>query len=116
VIIDAAHNVEGLMQVVDQLHGAYPDSTYHIILGFVNDKDISGMLKLLPVNSMYYFTNAHIPRALPHHELKDMAVAAGLKGNSYDDVNMALAAAKTVAGKDDVIVICGSFFILAELH
>jgi dihydrofolate synthase/folylpolyglutamate synthase len=116
VIIDAAHNEDGIIQVVDQLHSAYPDSTHHFILGFVNDKDISGMLKLLPVNSLYYFTNAHIPRALPHNELKDMAVAEGLKGNSYDDVNEALTNAKSVADKDDVIVICGSFFILAELH
>ncbi|MEO5984472.1 MAG: folylpolyglutamate synthase/dihydrofolate synthase family protein [Ferruginibacter sp.] len=116
VIIDAAHNEDGIIQVVDQLHSTYPGATYHFILGFVNDKDIEGLLKLLPVNSVYYFTNAHIPRALPHNELKNMAFAAGLKGNSYDDVNAALTAAKNVAGKDDVIVICGSFFILAELH
>jgi len=115
IIVDAAHNTDGIIHVIDQLNNDHPGSKYHFVLGFVKDKDISGLLGLFPDNSSYYFTNAHIPRALPHAELKQMANDLGLKGNSYDDVNEAIAYAKTAAAKDDIIVVCGSFFILGEI-
>jgi dihydrofolate synthase/folylpolyglutamate synthase len=84
-------------------------------MGFVNDKDISAVLDLLPVDAQYYFTNAHIPRALPHAELRAMAKEKNLNGESYDDVNEAITTAKNRANKNDVIIVCGSFFILAEV-
>lgn len=115
VIIDAAHNEDGIIQVIDQLNNDHPGSRYHFVLGFVKDKDISGLLKLFPANSAYYFSNAHIPRAIPHAELKQVANDAGMKGNSYDDVNEAISHAKNAAAKDDIIIVCGSFFILGEI-
>jgi dihydrofolate synthase / folylpolyglutamate synthase len=72
-------------------------------------------LKLFPKNASYYFTNAHIPRAMPVAELAEKAAMAGLTGNSFDNVNEAVAAAKNNATADDVIMICGSFFVLAEM-
>jgi dihydrofolate synthase/folylpolyglutamate synthase len=115
VIVDAAHNKDGIFQVIDQLNNTYPSSGYHFILGFVKDKDISGMLELLPKSAKFYFTNGHIPRALPHHELKDVAAKAGLTGESYDDVNEAISVARQTADPTDIIVVCGSFFIIGEI-
>ena len=82
----------------------------------MNDKDISSVLELLPKEANYYFTNAHIPRALPHAELKGLANEKNLVGESYDDVNDAITAAKKMANENDVIIVCGSFFILAEVN
>lgn len=116
VIIDVAHNEDGIGRVIDQLHTQYRKSRLHFVLGFVKDKDIANMLRLFPTSANYYFTNAHLERALPHRELKDKAAAAGLQGESFDDINEALAAARRNSRPEDVIMICGSFFILQDLQ
>lgn len=116
VIHDVAHNNDGITALLHQLYENHSNSNYHFVLGFVNDKDISTMLDMLPLDAKYYFTNAHIPRALKHEQLKSMAAAKGLKGESYDDVNEALHSARRDATETDVILVCGSFFILAEIN
>ncbi|MDB5203655.1 MAG: dihydrofolate synthase [Ferruginibacter sp.] len=116
VIIDVAHNAAGMAQVILQLALDYPHSRPHFVIGFVKDKDIKSVLQLMPANAAYYFTNAHSPRALPHAVLKEMAKEFLLEGEGFDDVNLALSAAKSNALENDVIIICGSFFIAAEIN
>ena len=115
IIQDVAHNTDGISQVLQQLEAQYPQSRIHFILGFVKDKDVEHVLELFPANADYYFTNAHIPRAMAFEELQQLALQKGLHGNGYDNVNDAITAAKDNAGKDDVIMVCGSFFIIAEI-
>ncbi len=115
IIADVAHNVDGIKQIVAQLRIEYPTSKLHFVLGFVKDKDIENILVLFPADAKYYFTNAHIPRALSHEILQKKATEVGLDGESFDEVNVALRAARETAKETDVIIICGSFFIIAEL-
>jgi dihydrofolate synthase/folylpolyglutamate synthase len=115
VIHDVAHNIDGIQQVLFQLKNNYPKARLHFVLGFVKDKDVFHVLDLFPKDSFYYFTNAHIPRALAHEELKNMAAQKNLMGESFDDVNTAIATAKKNAAVNDVIMICGSFFIIGEI-
>ena len=114
IIADVAHNKDGITQVIHQLNTAYPTANIHFILGFVKDKDVEDVLKLFPKNASFYFTNAHIPRAMPKEELKEKAKFAGLNGDCFNNVNDAVNAAKMNAAAKDVILICGSFFIIAE--
>jgi dihydrofolate synthase/folylpolyglutamate synthase len=116
VIHDVAHNKDGIAQVLLQLDSNYPAARLHFVLGFVKDKDVEHVMELFPEDAAFYFTNAHIPRALPHQELKAIAAGKNLNGDSFDDVNEAIAAAKKNAGEHDVIMICGSFFIIAEIN
>jgi dihydrofolate synthase/folylpolyglutamate synthase len=82
----------------------------------VKDKAIDKILNLLPKQANYYFTRAPIPRAMPEADLaKAAAAAAGLKGLSYPTVAEALQAAKTRARPKDLIVVCGSVFVVAEV-
>ena len=115
IIADAAHNRDGMQQVITHLYTAYPKAKLHFILGFVKDKNISDILKLLPDDATYYFSNAHIPRALTFTELKEAGNAAGLTGEGFDDVNEAINNAKAAADEADVIMICGSFYLIAEI-
>jgi len=87
----------------------------HIVLGMVNDKDISGVLALLPAQASYYFTRAQIPRALPEDQLAKQAAEKGLKGHPYPTVAEALQAAKGHARDRDLIVVCGSVFVVGEI-
>ncbi len=114
VILDVAHNEDGIKQVLNQLQSNYPASHIHFIIGFVNDKDVSKILKLFPSDASYYFTNAHIPRALPFEELMQQAASHHLIGKGFDHVNTAIAQAKLHAKNNDIIMVCGSFFLIAE--
>ena len=51
-----------------------------------------------------------------HKDLQQLAESFGLNGNSFDDVNEAIQAAKAAAQEKDIIVVCGSFFIAAEVN
>ena len=122
LILDVAHNEDGIKQVLDQIRfiktvdkiNSYQQ--IHLVIGMVKDKEVSKVLSLLPASANYYFTNAHIPRALPHVELKDKAAAYGLKGESFDDVNLAIQAAFRSAAEDDLIIVCGSVFVVGEVN
>lgn len=117
VVLDVAHNADGISQVLHQLD--ILSSTYdrlNFVMGAVKDKDIHKMLSLLPKNARYFFTQAHIPRALPHDELKAIAGDEGLTGESFDDVNEAIRAAIRDAGKGGLVMVCGSVFVVGEVN
>jgi len=82
----------------------------------VKVKDVDKTLPLLPSSATYYFTKSQIPRALPEEELAEKAGAAGLKGKTFPDVTSALNEAKQHAHKEDLILVCGSVFLVAEVN
>lgn len=113
-IADSAHN-EGGLRIVTGMLANMSKSKMHMVLGFVNDKDLSKVLPLFPANAEYYFAKANIPRGLPAEELKTTAQQYGLMGKNYSSVKKALAAARKKAGKDDLIFVGGSIFVVAEV-
>ena len=113
-ICDTGHNKEGLEYVLDQIKSV-PKSALHIIIGFVNDKDLSSVLPLFPLDAHYYFTKASVPRALNEEKLKSEAAKYGLNGQSYTDVSSALDDARRLARQSDLIFIGGSTFVVAEV-
>ncbi len=115
VVLDVAHNADGITQLVRQLE-VTDHHNLHIILGLVKDKEIEKILSLLPANAEYYFTKAQIPRALPENVLMEKANNAGLKGESFSEVNSALHAALNKAHNDDLILVCGSVFLVGEVE
>lgn len=114
VIADTGHNEAGIKEVLAQI-GRTPHQQLHFVLGVVNDKDISSILKLLPETAIYYFCKAQIPRALDANELKQQANSAGLTGEVYESVIDALAAAKKNAAENDLVFVGGSTFTVAEV-
>lgn len=114
IYIDVAHNEAGMEELMHQLESMHFNNL-HLVIGMVKDKAIDNVLQLLPQKASYYFTQASIPRALPGKDLQQQASTFHLNGNVYPDVNMALEAAKKRAGKDDLILVCGSIFLIAEI-
>jgi len=113
IICDTGHNREGLEYVLNQLE-RIPKTGLHMIIGFVNDKDLSSILPMFPANGVYYFTRASIPRALDENILLEKAVLAGLNGKSFPDVKSAMNAAIDSCNETDVIFIGGSTFVVAD--
>ena len=114
VICDAGHNIGGIKYITEQL-ARVDCRELRIVFGMVNDKDITSVLKMMPKNAEYYFTQASIKRAMPADDLKNMAERFGLMGNSHPNVKEALEAALSDSSDDDFIFVGGSCFIVADL-
>jgi dihydrofolate synthase/folylpolyglutamate synthase len=122
VVLDVAHNEDGIRQVLSQtkkmlevINKATLKNKLHFVIGMAKDKEVAKVLSLLPKDANYYFTAAHIPRALPSLELLMKAAEFGLQGFHFEDVNEAIQAAKNHAGQNDLIVVCGSVFVVGEV-
>ena len=113
-IADTGHNVAGNKEITQQLEET-DFNTLHFVLSVVNDKDIDGILELLPKYARYYFCKANIPRGLSVDILAEKAAKASLKGEAYSSVTEAYQAARHNANLDDMIFIGGSNFTVAEV-
>lgn len=112
-IADTGHNVGGWQYLAPAL-SSWTAGKVRCILGFVNDKDISSILSLLPRDAVYYFTRASVPRALDPDTLQQIAASHGIHGDVSPDVTTALTAARAEASPSDLIFIGGSTFIVAD--
>ena len=114
VIADTAHNPPGL-QALFGVVSTMPHATLRVVLGLVADKDRESVLDSLPQHAIYYFCQAQTPRSLPAQTLVAEAARAGLTGTDYADVNAALAGALHQSMPEDLIIVTGSNYIVAEL-
>ena len=86
-----------------------------IVIGMVNDKDVSEVLSLMPRNAIYYFTQASVQRALDAGRLRDLAREKGLNGRVFRTVAQAVSTAQREAEPEDLIFVGGSTFVVADL-
>ena len=114
VALDVAHNEDGIKQLLHQI-SLCDYNNLHIVFGIVKDKDSNKILSLLPQDAIYYFTKAQIPRALSEEDLAMQAKVHNLKGEKYPEVNQALTDALQSANKEDLIVVCGSVYLVGEV-
>ncbi len=114
VITDSAHNEDAISKVLDHINNQGYEQI-HFVLGFVGDKDVDKILKMLSSNHSYYFTQPSIFRALDKSTLKEKANQHGLSGTVYDDVPSAYTAARAMANANDLVYIGGSSFVVADL-
>ena len=113
IIADTAHNAEGLTYVVNQL----AKETYqklHLVLGFVQDKDLEKIIPLFPEKAIYYFCKPNLERGLDASETQKTFEKFGLIGLAYSSVGEAFDAAKKTATTADLIFVGGSTFVVAE--
>ena len=115
LLCDSAHNPSAFEIAMRQLRKERRGKNLHMILGFMADKDVSSMLKLLPGDTTFYFTQAHTSRSMKAVDLQAAAARQGIKGDTYDRVEDALDAARKHADPQDVIYVGGSMYVLAEL-
>jgi dihydrofolate synthase/folylpolyglutamate synthase len=113
VILDTAHNREGLALTVRQVN-KQAQGRIHFVLGFVKGKNLDLILPLFPKHASYYFSRANIPRGLDAELLQAAARKHGLEGAVYDTVPEALVAALGEASETDVIYVGGSTFTVAD--
>jgi dihydrofolate synthase/folylpolyglutamate synthase len=114
IVADVAHNADGIKKLMVQISTTAYNKLF-IILGLSADKDTAAILQLLPKNAFYFYTQASIPRAMSCQDLKELADSFGLTGYIAAHVNLAIELSLEKAEKHDLIVICGSVFIVGEI-
>lgn len=114
IIADTAHNAPGLGLLFEQISGMVHDKL-HFVISVLNDKALDKILKIMPKNAIYYFSKSNIPRGLDAYELARQAQSFNLYGEVYASVQAAFEAAKRNAGQNDLILVGGSTFTVAEV-
>ena len=114
IIADTAHNESGIRLLMDQIKSELIGKLW-IILGMVADKDLDLVLQILPKNAGYIFSESHNPRSLKASNLLSIAQKNGLMGTVIEDVNEAIAFVKSKMTHDDVILVTGSTYLIAEI-
>ncbi len=119
-ICETAHNEPGIRAMMDKLK-SMDFKQLHLVYGCVNDKDFRSILHLLVAQFTssnfqfsFYFTQPSVPRRLPVADLQAAAGEMGIEGPGYGNVKEAIAAARKVAGHDDLVLVTGSIFLVAD--
>ncbi|WKN43652.1 bifunctional folylpolyglutamate synthase/dihydrofolate synthase [Tunicatimonas pelagia] len=115
VVADTGHNREALEEIVRQI-SQHLYRNLRMVLGFVQEKDLNIIFRLLPTSAKYYFCQPDIPRAMPLSQVVEAAQQYQLDFEVVSDVNQALRAAQTQSASDDFIFVGGSTFVVAELE
>lgn len=113
VICDTGHNVGGWQYLAPQIK-AQACRQLRIVFGMVDDKDVTTVMKMLPKNAIYYWTQATTKRAIKVEKIEELGTSLGLNGNVYPSVNKAFKAAQADAAEDDFIFVGGSSYIVAD--
>ena len=111
-ICDTAHNQAGLEMVFSQLNEI--PKFKHIVLGFVNDKKIDEVLRILPENATYYFVKPSINRGRNPLEYEELLKKSKINYKIFQDVNSGYLSAKQNVRDGEMIFIGGSNFVVGE--
>lgn len=113
VICDTGHNVGGWEYLSKRL-ATYGDRL-HMVIGFVNDKDISGILSMMPNKAHYHFVKPSVDRGLNSEKLTDLAKEASLSGSTFETVADGYKNALSQMKEGDIIFVGGSTFVVADM-
>lgn len=114
VIADVSHNREGLTILFEQV-SSMKKGRIHLVFGTVKEKELEPLFNSFPKEAILYWTQSNVPRSLSADVLSAEALINGLSGTIHTNVNDAISAAKESADKDDIILVTGSTFVVAEV-
>lgn len=114
VVCDTGHNVGGWNYLAPQIKRQQCNQL-RIVFGMVDDKDINSVMYLLPKNAIYYWTQAESKRAIKAERVAEIAIKHDLRGEIFDNVEVAYTKAMQDSNKDDFVFVGGSSYIVADL-
>ena len=114
VVCDTGHNVGGWNYLAPQIKRQQCNQL-RIVFGMVDDKDINSVMYLLPKNAIYYWTQAESKRAIKAERVAEIAIKHDLRGEIFDNDEVAYTKALQDSNKDDFVFVGGSSYIVADL-
>ena len=113
ILLDAGHNADGIQAMLDSLPSY--SGKLHVLFGASADKDIEGVLSLFPSDACFAWTQAKVVRAMDANILRDSASILGFAGKAFMSAEEGFRAVKGALSSEDVLVVCGSVFLVAEI-
>lgn len=101
IVLDVAHNPTAMVRLIEALETFFPGRSYRFVVAFSQDKDKRSMLQTLSEKGEIHLVSTDHPRLAP----ADEPLRAGLAKALF---------LSTV--KKEVLVICGTFFIMDEVR
>lgn len=115
IVLDVAHNPEGLSALVASLSEAFAFERVIFVVGILQDKDHKGMIaELTRVPSQIIFTEPRFARSASADMLEAAASELGCPSTSVRGVPAAVEAALEAAGERDLVCITGSHYVVGE--
>jgi dihydrofolate synthase/folylpolyglutamate synthase len=115
VILDVAHNPESIKQLFSSLGKFFPYQKLDVVLGILKDKDVENILHILSDNPIrLYCVTPNSARALDGNVLHSAALPYAIESNFFPAISSAVAKAIQNAGKNGVVVITGSHYVVGE--
>lgn len=117
VIFDVAHNPEAIFCLLQALHAFFPQANFRFVVGFSKDKEYDRCLGLIAdVATHIHLVQANLPRAATVDELMAVLTNEDPKMlSTHASISEAVVQAKSQAElEEEILVICGSFYIMAE--
>jgi dihydrofolate synthase / folylpolyglutamate synthase len=117
-VLDVAHNPEGMRALTESLPDLAAGRTPVVaVVSVLDDKDAAGMLtELMPACDQLVLTTTQNPRVLPPATLKSLATQLnGPPAEVVGDPWRALARARDLAGRDGLVVVTGSQYLIGDL-
>jgi len=115
VIIDAAHNLDGAVSLRRAIEEYFPDKNLYLVLGMLGDKERSKVVaELVPGAAAVIVTKPNSPRAGDWELLAEEAGKYVDRVELIENIQDAVRAGIAMAGSEDLVVITGSFYMVAE--
>jgi len=113
-VIDGAHNGESAQRLREALRDELADPDVIVVLGVARDKDLRAVVSGLMPARLVIATTAGHPRAAAPNTLAELAAALGAEALIEPTVADALATARELARPEEVVVVTGSLYVVAE--
>ena len=115
VILDGAHNPAAADALVRALGEAFVWRRLHLVIAVSGNKDVDGIVaELARVADIAYVARNESERSGDAQPLAAGFESAGIPTNSFPGIAQALAAARAAAGEDDLILVTGSLYTVAD--
>lgn len=119
ILIDGAHNPQGAEVLRKAVEEIFDYNRLVLVTGVLKDKDVDGILKtLLPIADEAVLTKPDSPRAMSSAELNDRVkkIRPELLTHCDNDIETAVKKGIDLTGKDDILLICGSLYLIGEVR
>ncbi|HIJ53256.1 MAG TPA: bifunctional folylpolyglutamate synthase/dihydrofolate synthase [Planctomycetes bacterium] len=116
IMIDAAHNAASIRALIHAIGQNIPYDSMVVIFGCNRDKDVEGMLRQLQYGAdKVIFTRSVSAKATSPEDLAEMYTEiCGKMYQTATSLGGALQLAKSAVGKEDLICITGSFYLIGQ--
>jgi len=117
VLIDGAHNVHGLKALAKVLDKFFYEKEIILVIGILADKDVQAMLEvIIPKANKVVVTEPYSPRAMTAEKLSKMVEQYNRPMTVEKHISMAVDKALNLAKEDEVVIFCGSLYMIGQVR